>query len=147
MSPRFAVPECIDGLVNRARLNAELGGGGLQILDGPEVQWPQNDFLAVGLGPEDLSMLSSRTAAGPESQTDRGDVICLIRSYSGDPAPKTRRDRVYGLLAALQADIDADPTLGGHVDHAEVTGHTWVPTPTTNGIVADLVVTVAARIF
>lgn len=140
------VPAAIDALLARLRVRAGLAG--VQILDGPEAAWPENEFVAVGLSPEDLTVPSTRSPAGPGSTLQVGDIVCLARSGSGDTALGPRRRRVFALVDEVVAELDADPSLDGAVDHAEVTGSLYTPVLSKrNGVLADVVFTVQVRAF
>lgn len=131
------VPAAIDALV--ALATAALPE--VQVLDGPEAVWPEREYVAIGLSPEDLELSGTRTAAGPETTTDRAEIIGMLRVWSGDTTTRPLRLRAYELLAALNVALAADNRLGGAVDQAELTGHVYAPGTSTRGRWVDLVLT------
>jgi hypothetical protein len=140
-------PAAIDGLMALLRDQPALQG--VQILDGPQAKWPGKDFIVIGLSPEDPTVSTTRLPAGlsASSTTETADITCMVRSWSGSTAVKLRRDRAYELVAAAQAVVVADPTLGGACSHAEVTGSIYAPSQSTGGVIVDVVFVVQARTF
>lgn len=137
------IPVAIDALLGVAATALP----DVQLLDGPEAVWPEAEFVAIGLSPEDLENPSTRTPAGLESTTDRAEIIGMIRVWSGDPEIRALRVRAYQLLAALRAAIEADNRLGGAVDQAELTGHVYAPGASGRARWVDLVITVQVITF
>lgn len=119
----------------------------VQLFDGPETKWPEQEFIAVGLGPTDPDTRALREPAGKATTALSADVTVLIRGWSGDTGIRARRRRTYELLDGIVAAVDADRTLGGLVSHTEVVDDTYVPAQGRNGALADLVVTVRVRRF
>lgn len=119
----------------------------VQRFDGPETQWPEKEFIAVGLGPSDLETHGLRTPAGPATTAKSADITCLIRGWTGDTKIRPRRARAYELLDAIVARIESDRTLGGAVGQAEVIDDTYLPSQGRSGALADLVFTVQVRAF
>lgn len=121
----------------------------VQLYDGPEVDWPEAEFIAVGLGPTDPDTRATRAPAGKAtpSAVRTADVTCLIRGWSGDTKIRPRRARTYELLDGITAAIEQDPRLGGAVDQAEVVDDTYVPSQSRRGALADLVFTVRCTSF
>lgn len=136
-------PGAINALVElfRARLDR------LQVLDGPEAAWPSNEFLVVGLSPEDLMVPATRLPRGPESTPESADITCMIRSWTGDTAIRPRRDRAYQILDTVMGLLDSDPTLGGVCGYAEVTGSIYAPSQSQSGVVVDVIFMVRATNF
>lgn len=137
------VPAALDALVELVAVALPT----VQLFDGPEAKWPEQEFVAVGLGPMDPDTRSTRTPAGPATTGESADITCLIRSWSGDTAIRDRRVRAYELLDLLTAAVDADNTLGGAVGQAEVADHTYIPGPGRRGVVVDVVFTVRVLAF
>lgn len=131
------IPDAIDALL--AMAGEALPG--LQLFDGPEAAWPAQEFVAIGLSPEDLENPGTRTAAGLETTTDSAEVIGMVRVWTGDPDMRPIRQRAYELYAALRAATEADNRLGGAVDIAELTGHIYAPGASKDGRWVDLVLT------
>lgn len=135
------LPRAIDALVALA------GTVGPQVFDGPEVRWPEKEFLAIGLSPDDVTVSATRLPAGPMTTAESADIIGMIRSWSGGTDVKPHRTRAYALLDALTALIEADRTLGGAVDHSELTGSVYMPALTPSGAVVDVAFVVQVRGF
>lgn len=136
-------PGAINALVELFR-----GGlGRLQVLDGPEAAWPSNEFLVVGLSPEDLMVPATRLPRGPESTPESADITCMIRSWTGDTAIRPRRDRAYQILDTAVALVGSDPTLGGACGYAEVTGSIYAPSQSQSGVVVDVIFVIRATNF
>lgn len=131
------IPAAIDALVAMARAACP----DVQVLDGPEAVWPEREYIAIGLSPDDLENPSTRTPAGLQVSTDSAQVIGMVRVWSGDAVMPLLRARAYVLLDALIAATDADNRLGGAVDLAELTGHVYAPGATDRGRWVDLVPT------
>lgn len=136
-------PGAIDALVTLFRDNL----GRLQVLDGPEAAWPANEFLVIGLSPEDLMVSATRLPRGPESTPESADITCMIRSWTGDTAIRPRRDRAYQILDTVTSLLEADPTLGGACGYAEVTGSVYAPSQSQSGVVVDVIFVVRATNF
>jgi hypothetical protein len=132
------IPSAIDALVAMARSALPTG---VQVLDGPEAVWPEKEYVAIGLSPDDLENPSTRTPAGKATTTDSAQVIGMIRVWSGDSATPSLRARAYVLLDALTAATEADNRLGGAVDMAELTGHVYAPGASNRGRWVDLIPT------
>jgi hypothetical protein len=136
------VPAAIDGIVVLARRQA-----GVQVVDGPEVAWPEQEFIAVGLSPEDLSVPMTRIPVGLMSTSESADITCMVRSWTGDTDIRARRERAYQLLDRIQTDLDADPTLSGVCGWAQVSGSIYLPAQTSRGCVVDIVFVVHVKAF
>lgn len=137
------IPDAIDALLVMARtvLPADADGNAVQVMDGPEPVWPEREYVAIGLSPEDLENPSTRTPAGPETTSERAEVIGMIRVWSGDTDIRPLRARAYELLAALRDGTEGDNRLGDAVDQAELTGHVYAPGASKKGRWVDLVLT------
>lgn len=132
------VPATIDALLALAEVRCP----GVQRFDGPEPKWPEQEFIAVGLAPEELEIVVNRDPAGIETTTESADVMCLIRVATGETSSGPSRVRAYELLDALVAGVDADRTLGRVVGQAEVVSVVYRPLAGRRARVVDLIVTV-----
>lgn len=126
----------------------------IQLFDGPEYEWPESEFVAIGLQPDDLQINAISQAAGPFTDTEEADILCLIQSVSGGGTTRDRRERVYAQLAAIKTVIQADNTLGyvtdrdgPHVGEAWVSGSLYVPVPSMRGRCVQLIFTVHVKNF
>jgi hypothetical protein len=131
------IPDAIDALLAMA----ETALPGVQVLDGPEAEWPEMEYIAIGLSPEDLENPSTRTAAGTETTSESAEIIGMIRVWSGDDDIRPLRQRAYELLRALRDATEADNRLGGAVDQVELTGHIYAPGASHRGRWVDLLPT------
>jgi hypothetical protein len=132
------IPAAIDALVAMARSALP---DDVQVMDGPEAVWPEKEYVAIGLSPDDLENPSTRTPAGKATTTDSAQVIGMIRVWSGGTSTAAIRPRAYELLDALIAATEADNRLGGAVDLAELTGHIYAPGASKRGRWVDLIPT------
>jgi hypothetical protein len=126
----------------------------IQLLDGPEFQWPDAEFVAVGLTSGDLELDELRRPVGLESTNDEADILCLIRITTGDGDTATPRRRAYAQLSAIADAIERDRTLGyltdrdgPQVGNAEITRSIYAPQPTQRGRCVDVIFTVHVKNF
>lgn len=129
MIPAF--PQVCDALV--ASLRQVLGAD--VVFDGIPVQQVGAAGVAVGATREDTS---SGFAARPSDLaggiSESLTITCLAWSGDGRTVFKPHRDAVGATMLAVIAVVDADRTLGGVVDTAEVTGGTWQQEQTGEGV-------------
>lgn len=116
-----SLPAFLDAL--QPRLAARLAG--VQVVDGPPLAYVQADVVALGITTEDNTVDSSVDGAGLRARREQVDVVNLIRSWSGDPNLAARRNRAFELLDAVDAELRADPTVGGSCARARLAGHTY----------------------
>lgn len=143
---RVIEPVLIDGLDDP--------GQPIQLMDGPEFEWPEAEFVAVGLSSDDLEIDDVRLLAGLESSTEEADVLCLIRITSGDSDMRLLRLRAYAQLTAIRKAIEADRTLGyladrdgPRVGNADLSRAIYAPQATQRGRCLDVVFTVHVKNF
>ena len=74
-------------------------------------------------------------------------IHCAISIAGGDQTdPLTLADRVGVMHAAITEAVKADPTLGGAVDSAEVTGaYSWLTAQMSTGPVVDALFSVRVK--
>lgn len=137
------IPDAIDALLSMARsvLPPDADGLPVQVLDGPEAEWPEHEYVAIGLSPEDPESPSTRTPAGLETTAESAEIIGMIRVWYGDSEIRPLRTRAYELLDALRDATEADNRLGGAVDQCELTGHIYAPGASPRGRWVDLIPT------
>lgn len=128
---------------------------GLHVVDGPQVTSDASDnWLFVGfngLNPDEFNegatAQQSRMAFAKVKQED-GQVVCAVVSRSGDPdgIPATRA-RAYGFVAAAEAALRADATLGspGLVMDSFVSDHRYSPIQTQQAAKVRVVFTVTYK--
>lgn len=114
------------------RLTVDLGG--VQVVDGPPVQYIRNECVAVGITTEDASVESSTAQAGLRASRETVDVINLIRVWSGNSDLAPLRGRAYQLLDAIDQHLRSDPTVDGTVAYARLIGHVYTPARTEEGV-------------
>ena len=126
----------------------------IQLMDGPEFEWPEAEFVAVGLSSDDLEIDDIRLLAGLEASTEEADVLCLIRMTSGDSDMRVLRLRAYAQLTAIRKAIEDDRTLGyltdrdgPHVGNADLSRAIYAPQVTARGRCLDVVFTVHVKNF
>lgn len=137
------VPETIDALLALWRAEPELGGGKVRVDDGPPVDGIDvGDALGVGLGVQDATGSQVATSYGYGSREHGFDVTCVAQSWSGDTDLAAVRTRVYEMLGAAQRALDLFRDLGGVVDWARVTRHTYRGTRDEAGALALIEFTV-----
>jgi hypothetical protein len=144
-----AIPAAIDALVVMARqvLPVDELGERVQVMDGPVSDWPEQEYVAIGLSPNDFDNPGTRAAAGLETSLDDAEVIGMIRAWSGDDDIAPLRARAYELFDALVAGTEADNRLGGAVDLAELTSCIYAPGASNRGRWVDLVIAWTVRKF
>jgi hypothetical protein len=116
-----AIPEVLDALTRTWRTSADVQSAGIrpdQVLDGPPTSYMYSEGIAVGASREDNSVEFRRNPSSMTDSNERFDVTCLAWSGSGDTVFKLLRDRCDAFLAAADAALAADRTLGGVVSNA-----------------------------
>jgi len=104
------------------------------VFDGTPVRDVGPSGLAIGTTREDVSSAFSASAADLGGGLSEGlTVTCLAWAGSGDTVFKAARDRVGEIVTATTNRITADPTLGGVVDTADVSGGIWQQEQTGEG--------------
>lgn len=119
-----------------ARLRAELAG--VQVVDGPPVEYARREIVAVGITTEDASVEANTADAGLRARRESIDVINLIRSASGDVDLVPHRRRAYELLDQFDGLLRTDPTVGGVVPRARLISHVYTPVRTQDGVAVYL---------
>jgi hypothetical protein len=143
-------PACIDALVTlmRAVLPQE-GDDAVRVFDGGPVRESEvtDDVVCIGYSPEDDSVVTdTRTVEQMESSpdTERYDITGLASSWQGGKIDaKTVRDRAYGLVDMLAAQLAADQTLGGVVMRARVSSTSLGQSQTSKGATATVTYTIS----
>jgi hypothetical protein len=127
-----ALPEFLSALT--AALDGAPGMSGVQVIDGPPVEYTRPDAVAVGLTTEDTSVESGLSNAGLGQPRREGcDVNCLARSWSGNDDLPARRARVFSMIEAVSAVLVADPTVDGTVTRARVSSLVYSAARTGEG--------------
>lgn len=138
------VPAAIDGLL-QMRYQPALQN--VQVLDGPAAVWPEAEFIAIGLSPEDFTVPSTLAPADLLRAGEVADITCMARSFSGDVDIAPRRLRAYELFDAALAFVEDRRDFAGPGTSAEVTGSLYAPQVGTRGVIVDVVFTVRITRF
>lgn len=95
------------------------------VFDGPPVTSPGDaDLVIVGhdATPDsdaDMTVEQEWADLACSRRHETGEVVCCVVSQTGDTDLKARRDRAFVLLAACEAAVLADLSLGGVVMSAQ----------------------------
>lgn len=130
------IPNAIDGLLALCNGQTGVGGtlSGVDVYDGPPVEEPSGErelYIGHNEDPYGQSVFSAEgeqiweRMGGPREERFR--IVCCAVARSGTTVLKTERDRVYGIVAAVENLIrinlsGADMTLGGAVLASHVAG-------------------------
>lgn len=95
----------------KSRLQLRSGLAGVQITDGPPWQ-PDGDFIAImGTDPHEQRPAGMGTSGGREEEFTLSVVLSALRS--GDDEHTQAVARVFTLVAELENELRANPTLDG----------------------------------
>jgi hypothetical protein len=85
---------------------------GTQILDGPATERPEKDTIVIGAAGDGTAALIQRGEPDYGGRvTETGDIVCVISCWDGDTDVAAKRARVFGYLAAIDAELRQNPTL------------------------------------
>lgn len=119
----------------------------VDVLDGPSIDDIGQDVVAIGISAEDLSMDSSFEIAGLCTDRETFDLVCLVRSWTGDADLSARRARCFELFRSIAELIKSDPRLGNTVARARIAGISYNPARLPEGAVASLTFRVRIEAF
>lgn len=119
----------------------------VDVLDGPSIDDIGLDVVAIGISADDMSIESAQELAGLDSQRETYDLICLVRSWNGDPEMAARRSRAFELFRAIAELIKRDPRLRGACTYARIAGISYAPARLPEGAVASLTFRVRVEAF
>lgn len=142
--------DAIDGLLDTVRpvLLTDETGDPIQLFDGPEAEWPDRRFVAIGLTPDDVEQSGTQRPGGLQAEAEEADITCLIRMWSGDTDYRPLRVDAAAQLDAIDTAIaEGRRRLGGAVDNAEVTSKLYIPSTGRRGRCVDVIFTVHVRKF
>lgn len=120
--PTSAVPDAVDALVDI--LTAAAAAETVRVVDGPLVDVPVGDWLAVGYQPDaDTSVAEQQdfASAGARRRDSNFTIACYIETRSGSVNMRVRRRRAYAIAALVENALRATdtepeaPTLRGSV--------------------------------
>lgn len=142
------VPAVLDALVTLTRLALPE----VQVLDGGPHRDTDPDVIAIGFTgePGQVAVEDARTreqlATAPDRE--RYEITCLASSWKGEEHDaKAVRDRCYGMLDVLAAELERDQRLGGLVNRARLSVADFAPEQTNKGAVATVRFTIAVDAF
>lgn len=127
---------------------------GVSVFDGPPVTSPGDaDLVIVGhdATPDsaaDVTVSQEWVDLACTRRVETGEVTCCVVSQTGDTDLKARRDRAFVLLAACEAALLGDMTLGAVVTSAQFARATARQFQNSAGsaVVAPFVVTYRSHI-
>jgi hypothetical protein len=118
------IPAAIDALLAIARARPELAAP-VEVWDGYPRREITNDLDLVAFGGQ-AEPVADGTQEAVTLGNQRRDETYTVRvhcsSSRGGENQKLARDRAFALMAAVEAGVRADPTLGGRVMSAQVGG-------------------------
>jgi len=94
-----------------------------------------------------MSAESSFEYAGLETDRETFDLVCLVRSWTGDPELGPRRARAFAIFRSIADLIKADPRLGGTCARARIAGISYTPARLPEGAIASLTFRVRIEAF
>jgi hypothetical protein len=131
------VPACLDALLAAARRALP----GVQVLDGQPAEDIEDDVILIGFTgePGEQAVTSTRAVQQGSRAPDREsyDITSLAASWGGhETDPKAVRDRAYGFVNAIAAEIAQDQTLGRVVMTARISTEAFAQAQTERGATA-----------
>ena len=139
------VPAALDAIVSALAAVPELSG--VQVVDGPSLEWAQGDRIEVGSAADGPAAEAVEGPAGLGSRRSAVDVYCVAVSWTGDVAVKPRRDRAYQILDAVRGELRRDQTLSGRVARAQLVSDSYVADQTGQGLLVAVEFTVRVDAF
>lgn len=140
--PGGSVPAAVDALVTavRAALPEPDADDGVEVFDGPDPTRafaPRAVTVAAAFEDDQDAVSVDRVASGAGRHvTETLDVACSAYVGTGEtdgPAIDEHRQTMGEILAAIDAKLRADPTLGDAVARAALQTATWLQGRDENG--------------
>lgn len=131
-------------------LAAALGStlGTANVYDGPPARFVGTSGIAIGATREDVSSEYTSDPAGLGGGTSEFvTVACLAWSGGGGTVFKPLRDAVRAIVSTTTDRIQADPSLGGVCDTADISGGTWMQEQTGEGALVTCEFRIIVRRF
>jgi hypothetical protein len=151
MATTSRVPDAIDALVD---IVTGLGLEDVRVVDGPDaVNATERHRIHIGWSPAGeaaVTLQQQWNAAGARTRDEQFTIACYAESRGGDKDMKSRRRRVFEMVAAVEQAIrgrDAAPeapSLNGAVLWCELAAGDLVQAQ-AEGAIAGLAFTVACR--
>jgi len=156
MAATSRIPQMLAALVAAFSTDPLIGNASppVNVVDGPKVT-AEPGVLTLWVGVDEIDN-SSPVAANAEQQwmpgggrrgrTEQLSVHCTIQARSGSDEIAPLRTAVAGVLAAAEAALRKDPSLGGLLPNqdAAVTGAEWRQYPTSPGMAVRVMFTISA---
>lgn len=153
------VPQMIAALVAAFTAAPALGAADppVPVIDGPKVTGDTGP-LALWVGVDDIATATPISAnseqqwmpgGGRRGRTEQLSVHCTIQAKSGSDDIAPLRAQAAAVLAAAEAVLRADPSLGGVLPNqdAAVTGAEWRQYPTSPGMAVRVMFTISATVI
>lgn len=118
-----------------------------EVLDGPSIDDVGQDVVAIGLAAEHSNVDGSFDIAGLTTEMETFDLECLVRSWTGDDDLSARRARAFELFEEVARIIKRDPSLGGAVTRARISGVSYNPARIPEGAIASVTFRVRIEAF
>jgi hypothetical protein len=151
------VPAMIAALVAAFGADPAIGAGDpppVRVADGPKVS-AETGGLTLWVGVEDIGDAAPAAAAseqqwmpggGRRGRTEQLTVPCTIQAKSGSDDIAPLREQAADVLAAAEAVLRADPSLGGLLPNqdAAVISAEWRQYPASPGMAVRVMFTISA---
>jgi hypothetical protein len=148
MTSATSVPRVLAALVALCETAPDIGGAGVQVIDGQPLVEQDPDVVVVGWSPVRPTTEINQTRQNAAATRDQEvyDLPVLCSSERGDPDMRLVRDRVETLVNAFNAGLLADRRLGGACLMAQISTVTWEQAAVEGGVAAtaEVLVTITA---
>ena len=134
------IPAAIAALVSG--LPGATGLTGVDVHDGPPMTGEAPDYVCIGFDPvEPLTAVEGDqvpASLGNRAREESYEIVCSLAAWSGDTAMSARRARAMQLLAAIEAWLRTNITLGGAVRTAQIASYSLLQEQTDQGASAGV---------
>lgn len=115
------IPQVIDAVLAACATVQATTLAGVTVYDGPPAVQPPAAGKILVIGGDWVPSDQSRAAASATQEASMGNrsrnetisIACQCRAGSGDTTMATQRTDAFGIVAAVEQLLVADPTLGG----------------------------------
>lgn len=132
------IPDSIEALWLMVATQFQVTQPEVDVLDGPSIEDFGRDVVAIGIAMDEAEQDSSFDVAGLETDRETFDMVCMVRSWTGDPELSERRRRAFQLFEEITAIIKSDPKLKGTVARARVSNVAYMPARLPEGALATV---------
>lgn len=133
-----SIASAIDSLISLVDSEVRATDPDVDVLDGPDVDDVGRDVIAIGISGEDFNTDADVIHAGLGTHRETYDLICMVRSWSGDSELAPRRLRAFQLFHIVSRVVRSNPQLNGTVAHARISSVTYAPARLPEGAVASV---------